>query len=191
MNIEGKQKQSNKVKILLAIISLSLFTLVFQSFFVGFLVFLGIFLHERGHLKAAEYIGVPHKGMYFLPGLGAVALLEEFPKSRSQECFIAIAGPAAGMAYTCVLAGISGIVPWAAAASIIGKAALWNGVINLLNLLCPVDPLDGGRILKSITFSLHPIIFDVDFIDINCRVFGLERVFYILFNRIRCYRRTI
>ena len=157
MHIEGnKPKQATKVKILLAILSLTLFTLVFKSFFVGGLIFLGLFIHERGHLKAAEYLGLSHRGMYFLPGFGAVALLNEMPKSRAQECFIAMAGPVDGMLYTGFLAILAALSPWGALSLILASAALWSGVINLMNLLCPVDPLDGGRILKSITFSIHP-----------------------------------
>jgi len=159
MHLDGAKKaQTTKVKVLLAILSLAVYTLIFQSVFVGFLILLGLLVHEKGHLRAAEFMGIATKGMYFLPGIGAVALIEEMPKSRSQECFIAIAGPFYGMGYTCLLAALSGLVPWVGVATILGTAACWSGFINLLNLLCPIDPLDGGRILKSITFSLHPIL---------------------------------
>jgi Zn-dependent protease len=93
--------------------------------------------------------GMRTKGMYFLPFLGAVAVGREPARTRAQEWFIAIAGPAFGLLSLLPLlamAYVSGDPQWDAYAAI---AAL----INLFNLL-PIGILDGGRIVQAIAFSI-------------------------------------
>jgi Zn-dependent protease len=108
-----------------------------------------IFVHESGHVLAMKASGMQTKGMYFLPFLGAVAVGREPARTRAQEWFIAIAGPAFGLLSLVPLlamAYVTGDPQWDAYAAI---AAL----INLFNLL-PIGILDGGRIVQAIAFSI-------------------------------------
>lgn len=89
--------------------------------------------------------------MFFLPPFGAVAITKEPWPTYKSELKIALAGPLLGMA-----APLLFLVPmflyhspfWAAAAAL-------ASIINLLNLVAPIPILDGGRVIKSIFFSIH------------------------------------
>ena len=87
--------------------------------------------------------------MYFIPFLGAAAVSDESFKSRWSESFVALAGPVwgAALAIGCAVAyGMTQNPFWAAIAG-------WMAMVNLFNLL-PVNPLDGGRVFKSVAFSV-------------------------------------
>src|SRR6266851_460248 len=108
-----------------------------------------IFVHETGHVLAMKACGIKTSGMYFLPFLGAVAVSKEPARTRAQEWFIAIAGPAFGLLSLAPLLAVAyatGDPQWDAYAAM---AAL----INLFNLL-PIGILDGGRIVQAIAFSI-------------------------------------
>ena len=108
-----------------------------------------IFVHEAGHVLAMKASGMRTSDMYFLPFLGAVAVGKEAARTRLQEWFIAIAGPAFGLLSLAPLLAIAyatGDPQWDAYAAM---AAL----INLFNLL-PIGILDGGRIVQAIAFSI-------------------------------------
>lgn len=108
-----------------------------------------IAFHEMGHLLAMKYCDMETKGMYFIPMLGAAAVPEEDFDSHKDEAFIAAAGPVFGLALAVVTAGM--YLVWSL--PIIAAAAAWMAMVNLFNLL-PVKPLDGGRILSAISFSV-------------------------------------
>lgn len=121
-----------------------LFTPKFALILMGSIAF-----HEAGHLLAMRYFGMETKGMYFIPMLGAAAVSEEeFPTHRA-EAFIAAAGPIFGLALALATAGVYVATGWTIAAA----AAGWMAMVNAFNLV-PVKPLDGGRILSALSFSM-------------------------------------
>jgi Zn-dependent protease len=108
-----------------------------------------IFVHESGHVLAMKACGMRTSGMYFLPFLGAVAVAKEPARTRGQEWFIAIAGPAFGllsMVPLLAIGAMTGDRQWLLYASL-------TAFINLFNLL-PIGILDGGRIVQAIAFSI-------------------------------------
>ncbi|MCR4312506.1 MAG: site-2 protease family protein [Candidatus Uhrbacteria bacterium] len=108
-----------------------------------------LFIHESGHVWAMRRCGIPVKGMYFLPFVGGVAVANGSWKSPREEAFIALAGPVWGLACALVCAAlypITGNPLFAAGAS-------WMCFVNIFNLL-PVHPLDGGRVFKTLVFSI-------------------------------------
>jgi Zn-dependent protease len=108
-----------------------------------------IFVHESGHVLAMKACGMRTSGMYFLPFLGAVAVAKEPARTRGQEWFIAIAGPAFGLLSLVpllVIGAMTGDRQWLLYASL-------AAFINLFNLL-PIGILDGGRIVQAIAFSI-------------------------------------
>lgn len=122
-----------------------MFTLEFAA-----MILLMLFVHESGHVWAMKRCGVKTQGIYFLPFVGGAAVAdEEFP-SRGAEVFIAIMGPIWGFA----LALLAGLVYVATENPLFAAAASWMAMVNLFNLL-PINPLDGGRIMKSIAYSVH------------------------------------
>jgi Zn-dependent protease len=128
-------------KLVLALASFAayafLFTWQFAVIIVGMLV-----IHEGGHLRCMKHYGMKTRGIYLIPLVGAAAVAEDNFPSRRAEATIALAGPLTGA----VLAAGTRNGGFAAAAA-------WMALINLFNLL-PVVPLDGGRVVKSITCSI-------------------------------------
>lgn len=136
-------------KVALAGGSFIIYASVFTWKFALLLMF-SIAFHELGHIWAMRRCGMRTKGIYFLPFLGAAAVADdEFP-SREVESFVAMAGPVWGLSLALATAGahvLNHSPVWAAAAG-------WMAMVNLFNLL-PINPLDGGRVLKSVAFSIH------------------------------------
>ena len=135
-------------KLLLALASFAayafLFTWQFAVIIVGMLV-----IHEGGHLRCMKHYGMKTRGIYLIPLLGAAAVAEDNFPSRRAEATIALAGPLTGA----VLAAGTGLAYFATRDGAFAAAAAWMALINLFNLL-PVVPLDGGRVVKSITCSI-------------------------------------
>lgn len=114
-------------------------------------IFIALAVHESGHLWAMKRVGLPIRGMYFIPFVGALIVPEkDFPTKRS-EGMIAIMGPLVGSVLALAIL---------TAAVHINAGPLWIGVasfialINLFNMI-PVLPLDGGRVIRSIAGSIR------------------------------------
>ena len=114
------------------------------------MIMISLFVHESGHLWAMRRCGLKTKGIYFIPFLGAASVADGTFKTRRDEAYIAIMGPIWGF----ILAAIVAIMYVTTKNTLFAATAGWMATINLFNLL-PVNPLDGGRILKSITFSIN------------------------------------
>ncbi|MBI1838992.1 MAG: site-2 protease family protein [Candidatus Colwellbacteria bacterium] len=129
-------------------LSLASYAYLFTWKFAAIIVIL-IFVHESGHVWAMKKYGLKTKGIYFLPFIGGAAVAdEEFP-SRKSEAFIGIMGPIWGFALTSLVA----LLYFATGNPFLAATASWMALINLFNLL-PINPLDGGRIMKSIAYSV-------------------------------------
>lgn len=136
-------------KVTLVGASLASYAYMFTWEFAVMIMFM-LFVHESGHIWAMKRYGIKTSGIHFLPFIGAAAVAdEEFP-SRGAEAFIAIMGPIWGF----VLALLTGFVYVANKNPLFAAAASWMAMMNLFNLL-PINPLDGGRIMKSIAYSVH------------------------------------
>ncbi|HML27448.1 MAG TPA: site-2 protease family protein [Hyphomicrobium sp.] len=110
-----------------------------------------VLLHELGHVVAMRSVGIPVRGIYFIPFFGGVAVGESFGKSEAVRGFVALMGPAASMLTT-------GLFLWLSLQNddpFLSDLALMSAAINGLNLL-PILPLDGGRILQALTSRLPP-----------------------------------
>lgn len=112
-------------------------------------IIISIFIHESGHIFAMKKCGLKTKGIYFIPFFGAAAVSEGEFRSYEDEVYIAIMGPIWGFALAIGTVIVYVITNDALFAAIAG----WMAMINLFNLL-PINPLDGGRIVKSIAFSI-------------------------------------
>lgn len=109
-----------------------------------------IFIHEYGHFYAMKMCKMKTKGIYLIPFFGGAAVADEDFKSRYDEAFIAMMGPWFGLACSIV----TGSLYFVTDNPLFAAGGAFMAMINLLNLL-PVNPLDGGRVLKSLTFSIH------------------------------------
>jgi Zn-dependent protease len=114
------------------------------------LLMIAIGFHESGHVYAMKRLGIKTRGFYFLPFLGGVAIGEGQYKSYRDNVYVSIMGPlwGAAMSWGCVgLYWLTGNPLWAAAGA-------WMATLNLFNLL-PINPLDGGQLVRSIAFSIN------------------------------------
>ena len=108
-----------------------------------------LLIHEYGHIWAMRRCGLKTKGVYFIPFLGAAAVTEDQFPSRRAESYIALMGPVWGFLLALATYGLYLATGEVLCAALAG----WMAMLNLFNLL-PINPLDGGRVLKSIAYSI-------------------------------------
>ncbi|MEZ9236534.1 MULTISPECIES: site-2 protease family protein [Shewanella] len=145
-------KSAKVVKAMLAAASVAAYSWLFSIEFALALIAC-LVVHEYGHIKAMKHFGMKTKGIYLIPFMGGLAVSDERINTRWQNVVISIMGPTFGllMSIACMVAyWITGNIFFAGLAS-------FNALLNLFNLL-PILPLDGGHILKSITFSMNSMV---------------------------------
>jgi Zn-dependent protease len=136
-------------KVGFAVASFAGYALLFSWKF-ALLLMIAVGFHESGHVWAMKRMGIKTKGFYFLPFIGGAAIAEENYRTYGENAYIAIMGPIWGLAMAfgaACLYWFTGNPLWAAAAA-------WMSTLNLFNLL-PVNPLDGGQLMRSIAFSIN------------------------------------
>jgi Zn-dependent protease len=143
---------SDQVKnaVLTGALTFASFSAIFDMSFAVMLLVV-VFLHEIGHVIAMRSVGIPVRGIYFIPFFGGIAVGESFGRSEATRGFVALMGPAASMLTT-------GIFFWLSLQndeSFFGDLAFISAALNGLNLL-PILPLDGGRVLQALTSRLPP-----------------------------------
>ncbi|MBK6593487.1 MAG: site-2 protease family protein [Burkholderiales bacterium] len=111
-------------------------------------------LHEGGHYLAMRLTGYRNVSVFFLPGLGGLAVGEKATATPMEKLLVYLAGPVPGIA-------LAGVAFWASASGWWTAPPWLNAfliaslVINYLNLL-PIVPLDGGRVLETFLFARAP-----------------------------------
>lgn len=145
-------KSAKVIKVAFAGASLAAYSWFFSFQFALALIACLVF-HEYGHIRAMKYFGLKTKGIYLVPFFGGLAVSDEKINTRWQDVVISIMGPTFGllMSLLCVL------VYWLTGEIFFAGLATFNALLNLFNLL-PILPLDGGHILKSISFSMHSVV---------------------------------
>ncbi|GAA3933784.1 site-2 protease family protein [Litoribacillus peritrichatus] len=142
-------KSAKVVKAVLAGASVAgyawLFSIEFALVLIACLV-----AHEYGHVRAMQYFGIKTKGIYLIPFVGGLAVSDDKVNTRWQDVVISIMGPCFGliMSLGCWLLYVITDLELFAGAAVLGS------LLNLFNLL-PILPLDGGHVLKSISFSMR------------------------------------
>jgi Zn-dependent protease len=111
--------------------------------------------HEYGHVHALRRCGVAVRGIYFIPFIGGAAVHEAPIPDRADQAYVALNGPLWGFYLTLVPVALFFLTgqryPWLAVCG-----ALW-AALNVFNLL-PILPLDGGRALSAIAFSIDSTV---------------------------------
>lgn len=141
---------SATVAIVTGLISLVAFALM-TSWLISGLLVVALAVHEFGHLLAYRLIGQPWGRMIFLPFLGALAMPRLPYETQAQAVFSALMGPGFSLllAFALSLPFVLGVTlpAWLVTAGVVVIG------LNLFNLL-PVEPLDGGVVLRSILARL-------------------------------------
>lgn len=110
-----------------------------------------ILIHEYGHYYWMGREGIKDRDMFFIPPFGAVARSKEMWPTRGSESRISLAGPAFGLISVLIF-----FILWTVSLSpIFAASVVLASYINLFNLLLPIATLDGGRVIKSILFSIN------------------------------------
>lgn len=111
-------------------------------------------LHEGGHYLAMRLTGYRNVSVFFLPGLGGLAVGEKATATPFEKLLVYLAGPVPGIA-------LAGLAFWASqhgawtTPSWMQEFLIASLVINYLNLL-PLVPLDGGRVVETFLFGRLP-----------------------------------
>jgi Zn-dependent protease len=114
------------------------------KFALGFV--LSIYIHEMGHVMALRKYGIAASSPMFIPFVGALVRMKQYPANVGQDARVGLAGPIWGLgasvaAWLCALA--TGQPIWYA----IAHTSAW---LNLFNLI-PIWQLDGGRGFRALT----------------------------------------
>ncbi|BDA62172.1 site-2 protease family protein [Shewanella xiamenensis] len=145
-------KSTKVIKVVLAGASVAAYSWLFSFQFALALIACLVF-HEYGHIRAMKYFGMKTKGIYLIPFMGGLALSDEKINTRWQDVVISIMGPTFGL-----LMSVGSLIAYHMTDNVFfAGLAAFNALLNLFNLL-PILPLDGGHILKSISFSMNSIM---------------------------------
>lgn len=144
-------KSAKVIKVLLAGASVAAYSWLFSIEFALALIACLVF-HEYGHIRAMKYFNMKTKGIYLIPFVGGLAMSDSRINTRWQDVVISIMGPTFGM----ILSIFALLAYWITDLPFFAALASLNALLNLFNLL-PILPLDGGHILKSISFSANTI----------------------------------
>ncbi|TEW46762.1 site-2 protease family protein [Psychromonas algicola] len=142
-------KSVKLIKVVLAGASVAAYSWFFSFQFAASLIACLVF-HEYGHIRAMKYFGMKTKGIYLIPFVGGLAVTDEKINTRWQDVVISIMGPTFGL----ILSLLCMLIYWATDSEFFAGLAAFNALLNLFNML-PILPLDGGHILKSISFSMN------------------------------------
>jgi Zn-dependent protease len=145
-------KSAKAIKVLFAGASVAAYSWLFSIEFALALIAC-LVIHEYGHIRAMKYFKMPTKGIYLIPFVGGLALSDSKINTRWQDVVISIMGPTFGM----FLSVAALVAYWVTDLPFFGALASLNALLNLFNLL-PILPLDGGHILKSISFSVNSLV---------------------------------
>ncbi len=144
-------KSAKVIKVALAGASVAAYSWLF-SFEFALALIACLMFHEYGHIRAMKYFGMKTKGIYLIPFMGGLALSDEKINTRWQDVVISIMGPTFGL----FMSLLSMALYWLTGEIFFAGLATFNALLNLFNLL-PILPLDGGHILKSISFSMNSV----------------------------------
>jgi Zn-dependent protease len=142
-------KAAKGAKVVLGALSFASYACMFTWKFSA-IILVSLFVHEYGHIWQMRRCGMRTKGIYFIPFVGGAAVADEAFPSAYAEASIALMGPLWGFGLA-VLTLVTGV---AVASPLLAAAGCWIAMVNLFNL-APVNPLDGGRVVKSVSLSLR------------------------------------
>ena len=112
----------------------------------GLGVVLSIYVHEMGHVAELRKFGIRATAPMFLPGLGAIVRLHQYPQTAREDARVGLAGPLWGLGASVATLALY----YATQLPVIAAIATVGAWINLFNLL-PVWQLDGARGFRSLS----------------------------------------
>ena len=134
--------------IMTGILTFASFALLFDWQFAALLIAV-VLVHEIGHVIAMRWCGMPVRGIYFMPFLGAVAVANTGWRNEAERGLVALMGPGFSVLPTAMLfyffdPNTSDTVYY---------LIVISAFLNALNLV-PVLPLDGGHVFGALTSNM-------------------------------------
>ncbi len=131
------------------LLSMMLFFAVYWQMFgwkfaLGFVF--SIYVHEMGHVIALRRFGIAASSPMFIPFVGALVRMKQYPANVGQDARVGLAGPIWGLGAT-VVAWLGGVATGQPIWYAIAHTSAW---LNLFNLI-PIWQLDGGRGFRALT----------------------------------------
>ena len=111
-------------------------------------IVLSIYVHEMGHVWALRQFGIAASAPMFIPFLGAVVRLKQYPANAIEDARVGLAGPIWGTAFAIAAYTYFAVTDL----PVIGAIAHFAAWINFFNLL-PVWQLDGARGFRALSKS--------------------------------------
>ena len=142
--VEKKSSQNTKKTILSIFLFILTFVLLGASDFTFiFSLILVLLIHELGHFLFMKMFGYSDVKMLFVPFMGAFVQGKKDEYKQKQSLFVVLAGPIPGIiiGLSIFYLGFKWKMDW------MNDLAFLFMVLNVINLL-PLDPLDGGQVLK-------------------------------------------
>lgn len=119
-------------------------------------LFISVIVHEFSHSLVARRFGMPMKGITLFI-FGGMAEMTDEPTSAKAEFMMAIAGPLSSIAIAGIFYALASAGRGSAPGPIVGVVeyiAFINAMLAAFNTI-PAFPLDGGRVLRSILWSIR------------------------------------
>jgi Zn-dependent protease len=123
---------------------------------IAFGVVAGMYVHEMGHVAALRRYGIKATAPMFVPGLGALVRLHQYPIDAREDARVGLAGPVWGCA-AAVAALLSGFLLHGPTLLVV---ASWTAGLNLFNLI-PFWQLDGARGFRALDVRQRSIVVGV------------------------------
>ncbi|HLW40467.1 MAG TPA: hypothetical protein VKX31_08755 [Brumimicrobium sp.] len=169
------RKKSNR-HFSITLFSMVLFALTLSLItddYVLIFIILGILiLHEGGHFLMMKLFNYEELNMLFIPFFGAMVLGRKEKYSQIETALMVIAGPLPG-----ILLGASLLIyQWINPDYVSIQLGVLLIGLNVMNLL-PIDPLDGGRLVRTLFFKQYELIQFVFSILSSFAIIGLGLYF--------------
>ena len=123
----------------------------------GAALVVSVMVHEFGHVAAFRVAGHEDATFRLIPLMGGVAISRRLPATQLHDFYITIMGPGICLVLMVAATVIDRAVEahWWALSEFFWMLAAVTGALNFFNLL-PLWPLDGGRIVRILTYTLSP-----------------------------------
>ncbi|MRG95484.1 site-2 protease family protein [Polyangium spumosum] len=125
-----------------------------MSFALGLVA--SIYVHEMGHVAALRHYGIQATAPMFIPGLGALVRLRQYPIDAREDARVGLAGPVWG----CAAAAAALAAGWLLHERTALAVASVGAMINVFNLI-PVWQLDGARGFRALDVRQRGIVLTV------------------------------
>jgi len=151
--LERRKRDGHISKTIFSMVLFALtFSIIINDYLLIGMLLLVLLLHEMGHFSMMKLFGYKDLKMTFIPFLGAMVQGEKKKYSQKETIIMLLAGPLPGTLIGLLLIqyGIANEISWLIQLCVL---LIFLNVINLL----PLDPLDGGQLVKSIFIGNHEL----------------------------------